>query len=244
MKQEIESITSKLNQLKVTEKKVTKKTRKKAERNPTIPNPPQLPQTSLQNKNKGTGAGGANTNRNGLSYEKMTDLSTEYKIIGRYCYHRKRYYGSVIRFKINKKKKFKYTEKHGFLKCTEKYRDKEVEIGHGCKQPDGCFIDEKTKIIFIIEKKNQNVAGSVCEKIQSVPFKLHNYEEMFPEFKVVYIYCLSRWFQGNCKAELKFLDKYENVEVFWGDSETFKKDLVNFIVNYKLSPPSPSNQAS
>ena len=30
---------------------------------------------------RGIGAGGANTNRNGLPYEQITDLSTEYKVI-------------------------------------------------------------------------------------------------------------------------------------------------------------------
>ena len=32
--------------------------------------------------NKGTGAGGANTNKNGLSYEELTDLSTNYVEVG------------------------------------------------------------------------------------------------------------------------------------------------------------------
>lgn len=32
-------------------------------------------------KNKGTGAGGNNTNKNGLSYEKLTELNTHYEII-------------------------------------------------------------------------------------------------------------------------------------------------------------------
>ena len=30
--------------------------------------------------NRGTGAGGSNTNKNGLSYEKLTDLKSEYNI--------------------------------------------------------------------------------------------------------------------------------------------------------------------
>ena len=33
------------------------------------------------NKNKGLGAGGANTNKSGLLFEEQTDLSSEYTII-------------------------------------------------------------------------------------------------------------------------------------------------------------------
>ena len=33
------------------------------------------------NTNRGTGAGGAQTNINGLTYEEMTDLQTEYNLI-------------------------------------------------------------------------------------------------------------------------------------------------------------------
>ena len=32
-------------------------------------------------KNKGTGAGGSNTNKNGLPYEDLTDLNTHIKVI-------------------------------------------------------------------------------------------------------------------------------------------------------------------
>ena len=32
-------------------------------------------------KNKGTGAGGANTNKNGLPYENLTDLNTHIEVI-------------------------------------------------------------------------------------------------------------------------------------------------------------------
>ena len=33
-----------------------------------------------ENKTRGHGAGGANTNKNGLPYEKLTDLNTEFKV--------------------------------------------------------------------------------------------------------------------------------------------------------------------
>ena len=101
---------------------------------------------------------------------------------------------------------------------------------HGCKKPDECFIELKKKIIFIIEKKFQEVNGSVCEKIQTAPFKRWQYSRTFPGFTVIYIYCLSNWFKENCKAELEYLD-YNNCPVFYGCSTTYKKDIISFMLN-------------
>ena len=53
---------------------------------------------------------------------------------------------------------------------------------------------------------------------------------MFPDFTIVYIYCLSDYFKENAKAELEYL-KLKKVPVFWGDSKTYKDDVINFIIN-------------
>lgn len=39
-----------------------------------------LPTSDSDIVNRGTGAGGSNTNKNGLSYEKLTDLKSKYNI--------------------------------------------------------------------------------------------------------------------------------------------------------------------
>ena len=85
---------------------------------------------------------------------------------------------------------------------------------------------------FIIEKKFQQCSGSVCEKIQTPDFKLWQYSRTFPDYTIIYIYCLSDWFKKNCKAELEYLD-FKNIPYFWGISETYKDDIINFILNYK-----------
>ena len=103
---------------------------------------------------------------------------------------------------------------------------------HGTHSPDECYIDEEDKIVFIIEKKFQQCSGSVCEKIQTPDFKLWQYSRTFEGYNIIYIYCLSDWFKENCKAELKYLD-LKNISYFWGNSETFKQDIINFIINYK-----------
>ena len=55
----------------------------------------------------------------------------------------------------------------------------DITHAHGCKKPDECYIDEENKNIFIIEKKNQNGPGSVCEKIQTSDFKKWQYVDYF-----------------------------------------------------------------
>ena len=174
---------------------------------------------------KGNGAGGSNTNKNGLSYEKLTNLNTEYIILN------KNKYSKRIKF-TNSDKKFILSCKSNFFKYMEKNIDKTIPKAHGCKQPDECYIDEENKIIFILEMKFQQVGGSVCEKIQTPDFKKWQYNRTFLEYEIVYIYCLSDWFKLNCQAEIEYL-KYKNIPYFWGSDKNYKLNIINFIINYK-----------
>jgi hypothetical protein len=173
--------------------------------------------------NRGTGAGGANTNKNGLSYEQKTDLSSNFNIIKKQKYHKIINFNNLELVCINNKQLFKYMKNK---------TNNSICKAHGCKQPDECYIDENNNIIFIIEKKFQQTSGSVCEKLQTPDFKLWQYSRTFPDYKIVYIYCLSDWFKENCIAELEYL-KYKNIPVFWGNDSNYKNKIVSFIINYK-----------
>lgn len=176
--------------------------------------------------NKGTGAGGSNTNKNGLPYEKITELKNEYTVIDSKKHYKK------IKFN-NTDKEFITVKQAGLFKYMENKINKEVVKGHGCKNPDECFIDELDKRIFIIEKKFQQTKGSVCEKIQTSNFKIWQYSRTFyHKYKIIFCYCLSDWFRENCKAEIEYL-KFNKVPVFWGSDENYKKDIVKFIINFK-----------
>lgn len=177
------------------------------------------------NINKGAGAGGCNTNKNGLPYEEMTDLKDKYNILSKEKNH------NIIEFN-GSIKHYKACKQSNVFKCMNEHINETICKAHGCKNPDECFIDDNDKIMFIIEKKFQNVGGSVCEKIQTPDFKIWQYSRTFPTYNIVYIYCLSDWFYINCKAELQYLE-YKKIPIFWGNSNTYKDDIIDFILNYK-----------
>ena len=185
--------------------------------------PTTTPTTNIINK--GTGAGGSKTNKNGLLYEELTDLDDRITIF------QKSKYSNTIKFD-NNGRYFIKTKQSNLFKCMENKVNKGIKKAHGCKNPDECYIDEESKKMFIIEKKFQQCGGSTCEKIQTPDFKLWQYTRSFPGYTIIYIYCLSEWFKENCKAELEYLD-YKEIRYFWGNSETYKDDIINFIINYK-----------
>ena len=171
--------------------------------------------------NRGTGAGGSNTNKNGLPYEEFTDLDNRITTQE----------SGKITFDDNKRH-FIRTKQSNLFKCMKDEVDTNINKAHGCKNPDECYIDSESKTMFIIEKKFQQCSGSVCEKIQTPDFKSWQYSRTFPKYNVVYIYCLSDWFKENCEAELEYL-VYKGVPFFWGNSKTYKDDIIDFILNYK-----------
>ena len=109
-------------------------------------------------KNKGTGAGGSNTNKNGLLYENQKDINTEYDIID----ENKNY--TIIKFK-NYDKKFITGTKKQFMKYLDDLENKNIKKLHGTKEPDNWFINDNN--IFILELKFQQCNGSTCEKLQT-----------------------------------------------------------------------------
>jgi len=177
--------------------------------------------------NRGTGSGGALTNANGLSYEELTMLPCDI-IETKKNYMKIKFHGSCDRTFIcaNQSKLFNYMNSIGVI------NKKTIRKAHGCCKPDECYVEHEKKVIFIIEKKFQQVAGSVCEKIQTAHFKKWFFEKTFPGYTVVYMYCLSDWFRIHCKAELNYLNKILNVPVFFGSSKTYKKDVIHFITDY------------
>jgi len=179
--------------------------------------------SKIKIENKGTGAGGDNTNKNGLSYEVITDLKTDFTII------KEDKDFTIIKFNGFNTKFTRLIKKQLFKHKGNK--ESKIKKAHGCKEPDECYIDENKKNIFILEKKFQQCGGSVCEKLQTTDFKLNHYKKHFPEYNIVYIFCLSKWFEENCQAELEYLEE-KKIPVFWGNNKNYKQQIIKFINLY------------
>lgn len=164
-------------------------------------------------------AGGKNTNINGLNHERLTDLRDRYDFVSK---NEIKFHGFDKLFVQANRRKL-----HIYMKNINELNKKPT---HGCKQPDEAYIDSIDKKVYILEKKYQSKGGSVCEKIQTGCFKKYHYQELFPNFDVDYIYCLSDWFKCNCLSELEYL-KNNGIPVFWTSDEDYKEKIISHIVN-------------
>jgi hypothetical protein len=185
--------------------------------------------------NRGTGAGGANTNKNGLSFEKQTDLITEMT-----------YQDSIIRkarvgtryTEMYDKLSFNVSPERTFIRLIKnqlaKYFNLNTkELFDGVVQPDECYYDEFNKILFVIEKKYQNKSGSKIEVLQTGPAKQENLSNVFSplQIKVVYMYCANYNLKKRLKqVVLDYLNR-NDIKVFYEDLN-YKNDVIKYILEY------------
>jgi len=185
--------------------------------------------TTKGKKNRGTGAGGAKTNRNGKAFEAKTEPEGFLpKEIGlekdNLVYLRqgelKRYFKTV------------------FQKELIRYPDEAYLIRNG---------DQYT--LKIIEKKTQNVEGSVMEKLGLGAFYKEEYEWCLgPQFKVEYAYCLSNFLKQKYLSDtLKFnflreKNKRNHIEVLFGDDDDYQEKLNAWLIG--VLAPTAANSAS
>jgi len=161
--------------------------------------------------NKGTGAGGANTNVTGLGFERETDIGEIENSI-----------------RLHKAQLHKFMNENGYI-LNENYKISK-NLAHGCKQPDEAYLFRDKKILFIIEKKFQQGSGSVAEKLQTGPFKKQFYQKIYPAVHICYIYILSDYFKTTCPRELEFLK--ENGIPYYFQEDNIVTNIKNFIDNY------------
>jgi len=185
--------------------------------------------------NKGTGAGGNMTNFNGKSFEVKTNNETNLINLG------------FIKKILNDTKNGYYLEK--------KYKDKSIVYvsQSGLKTymkekyniemfrcPDEAYIitykRRKYISIKIIEKKAQNVDGSVETKLWAGNSLKREYMiKLGDMFKVDYAYTLSSYLENKMKSgEEKYtiLNKIlneDNINVFYGDSDDYIANINNWV---------------
>ena len=179
--------------------------------------------------NKGTGAGGANTNYYGKKFEEKTNNQPRLLEMG-YTKHS---------FTNKPKKTYDY-----YLSNT--FEDKTIVflLQNGLKMymknkynielfryPDEAYIIEYNdgrKIIKILEKKEQNVAGSVDIKLWSGPSLKREYELVLgKDYSVFYGFCVNEYLKNKIISSQK---KYiilntiftkNNISVLFGDDENY-----------------------
>ena len=119
--------------------------------------------------------GGAQTNKNGLAFEQTTSLDSALEASGY----------SVMNNQVYQK----FLSPNGIDYQT---------INSKKWLPDEAFINEEKKTVYIIEKKFQNVSGSVDEKLPNCHFKRLEYEKLCHPigYQVEFIYVLSDWFRS------------------------------------------------
>lgn len=147
-------------------------------------------QSTITDMKKG-GLGGGNT-ITGLIYEGKVDLSVylsqqkDYQVIGESVLYK----GETVAF-VFKKHNFYHFLKHNGVNW-EKIISSQL-------LPDNCIYVIVNNTLFIIEVKNQNITGSVDEKLQTCDFKRKQYIKLLSHLniEVEYIYILSQWFKKN-----------------------------------------------
>ena len=184
--------------------------------------PPPVVSTSIVNR--GTGAGGSNTNASGLAFEKRTSLDECFDVVS------ENRNGKTVKFHDSDITLIR-SEKGQFIRSMNDIRNSDIILASGCKQPDESFFNTAKSRAVIIEKKMQNKNGSVDEKIQTGAFKKFHYNTLYPQCNIAYAYCLSNWFK---KKEYRSVIEYlraNGVYVFWGEDEDYKTKMKNFVLS-------------
>ena len=188
---------------------------------------------TLNETNRGTGAGGANTNANGIRLEKKTrdaytSICNVVKVLGNttsiYKVEEVNFNGRIL----NRAPEgaFRTWDKlNEFSKDNKDYKERGL---HGAKNPDDAFIDKVNNIIYWIECKVQGGAGSKCEVLQTYNHKIRNLKERYPGYTINYIYVLDSNFRKLCPKEISYMIE-DNITVVWEDDENFEEKLKNVI---------------
>jgi len=193
--------------------------------------------TQISTINKGTGAGGANTNYYGKKFEEKTNNQPRLIAMG---------YTNLPYSKKPKKSNDYYLSKT--------FEDKTVVfvLQNGLKKyvkfkynidmfrcPDEAYIIEYTsgrKVVKIVEKKEQKVEGSVETKLWAGPSLKREYELILgPEFEVFYGFCVNEFLKQKLVstdkkyATLHTILTETQIAVLFGDDENYFESLDTWI---------------
>jgi len=188
--------------------------------------------------NKGTGAGGANTNYFGKMFEEKKNNRQRLLEMGyaeQWCKTPKKRHNCYLS-KTIEDKTIVFVSQNG-LKVYMKHKYK-IDV---FRCPDEAYIIEYPsgrKVIKILEKKEQNVEGSVETKLWAGPSLKREYELVLgPEFEVFYGYCVSKFLKNKfISTDKKYVTlnvilNEANIEILFGDDDNYFETLDAWLNN-------------
>jgi hypothetical protein len=186
--------------------------------------------------NKGTGAGGANTNFFGKGFEEKTN---NFKRLEETGYTRTNLIKNATKdihhslSKTEEGKTITCVSQGGFKVFMKTQYGKEL---YRC--PDEAYILEYSngqKVIKILEKKEQHVEGSVETKLWAGPAFKEEYEFELDGFEIWYGFCVNDYLKKKIiSTEQKYMTLNKiftkhNIHVLFGDDEDYYSKLDEWI---------------
>jgi hypothetical protein len=188
--------------------------------------------------NKGTGAGGSKTNLTGKKFEDKTNNQSRLLEMGysKNCTKKNETYLS----KTFEDKTVVFVLQNGL----KTYMKKNYNIDTLFRCPDEAYIIEYSsgrKVIKILEKKEQNVEGSVETKLWAGHSLKREYEIVLEmegfAFEVEYGFCVNEFLKNKLTSDnLKYtilnrIFKEDNIAVLFGDDDNYFATLDVWINN-------------
>lgn len=177
--------------------------------------------------NKGTGAGGKNTNKNGKEWEQKT-CNRSRLIEQGYSEHKEGYL-----YKKFDKYEILFLVQSQLKNYLKKELNKSIE-----RKPDEAYIvkyNDGTITLKILEKKFQKVDGSVQDKLLGGSGIRREYEiHLGSNINVSYAFCINSYLKkkfSNKKAWKQILNE-NNIPVFYGEEDDYFETLDSWINNF------------
>jgi len=188
-------------------------------------------------RQRNVSGGGAKTNTNGLffeevhSLEKAIDAREEFTLIN-INPSKGKIWSSEVYNTTDGNLLGIVTQKHGFYTdIVEPQGVNWEEILSSKLLPDNVFINYAKQTIYLVEMKYQESGGSVDEKMQTGPFKLHQYQRLTSHFRDKYdvqlIYFLNEYFLASKYDDVKEYLKSQDIKVITDNgSQTFPLNAI------------------
>ena len=188
-------------------------------------------------RQRNVSGGGAKTNTNGLffeevhSLEKAIDAREEFTLIN-INPSKGKIWSSEVYNTTDGNLLGIVTQKHGYYTdIVEPQGVNWEDIFSSKLLPDNAFINYAKQTIYLVEMKYQESGGSVDEKMQTGPFKLHQYQRLTSHFRDKYdvqlIYFLNQYFLASKYDDVKEYLKSQDIKVITDNgSQTFPLNAI------------------